>query len=843
MKKLSFFFTAMMAWQVQAASAQAFFHCDFESGMPATITLVDGDGLTPSTSMQKMGFEVGTPWIVTQPKDEPDNNVACSTSWYKPAGQSDDWMILPAVDIASDKAVLRWRAMAVDAKHRDGYVVYVATTTQPTTADWQPLLTVEAEEASWQQHSVSLSDYVGQRVRVAFVNNSRDCSRLYVDDIFEGVNMSAMLKVLTPKLWAVEGNVPVIVSAYTDDADPVSDYTIGLEYDGQLFTQHFTQPISAAEPLTLTLDEHLPLGFHEAMDYSVWIEAGGQRYNVDTNIRSYPRHTVCEEGTGTWCGYCVRGHVMLDSIRHHYSDRLIGVAAHSGDVMDCGYANAINNYTNGQMSGYPCGDVARQGSCNPSDFINNGLYVHNSEPVYVAMQTAVKLNKNARTVETDTRLWFAEGESSADYRLAFVVLESDIHQPGNDSYRQHNSYANNAHGPMGGYESKPEWVPSEEMWYHDVVRQWEDDVKGVSGSVPTTFEADEELQYSRTISLSKDILDDANTELVVMLIDQKSGRIVNAIRVPIGDNMKPVEEEPEPYERRVLIEEFTTEDCANCPRDSRRLQQTLAKTEYAGRAFALCHHAGYHEDRYTQSIDRTLLAFYNDGGQTYAPAFMIDRMPYFQSLQYGRTCCVTGLTSDDDLSWALDEELLLPTNATVDITDVTYDADLRKVSVTVSGECNTAYDTNDSRLSIFLVEDSVATTTQNGAGGTYLHHHLIRAYDNLAYGEQVRWRNGKMGKQMTFAVDDEWNVGHLRVLAVLLHYDSNNILNCPVDNCDQKDVVGGATTGIVPHVALPTQQTDQVYDLQGRRIHSTLNSQPSTLRKGIYIVNGKKILK
>ena len=129
------------------AGAQTYLECDFEQGIPADYVLVDKDQLTPSADMQKLGFGVGTPWIVFTPKNE-SGQVACSTSWYSPAGTSDDWMILPSVTISDDNVIVRWRAMASDKKHSDGYVVYIATASQQTELtdlDWQPLFTTEKE--------------------------------------------------------------------------------------------------------------------------------------------------------------------------------------------------------------------------------------------------------------------------------------------------------------------------------------------------------------------------------------------------------------------------------------------------------------------------------------------------------------------------------------------------------------------------------------------------------------------------------------------------------------------------------------------------------------------------
>lgn len=158
------------------AAAQTYLECDFSDGIPSTFTLIDNDGLVPSASMAEAGFAPGTPWITATPRGT-GNPAASSTSWYATAGQSDDWMITPAVNVADDGAVLRWRAMASDKNHRDGYSVYVSLTGGDGIEDFDtanPVFSVAEEEAAWAVHEVPLDAYKGMTVSFAFVNNSTD---------------------------------------------------------------------------------------------------------------------------------------------------------------------------------------------------------------------------------------------------------------------------------------------------------------------------------------------------------------------------------------------------------------------------------------------------------------------------------------------------------------------------------------------------------------------------------------------------------------------------------------------------------------------------------------------
>ena len=520
---------------VAPAAAQTYLECGFDGGIPQDFTLIDNDGLEPSKSMSDAGFAPGTPWITETPKDG-DGPAAASTSWYAEPGRSDDWMITPPVTIADDGAVLRWRAMASDRNHRDGYAVYVSETGGNTIADFdtsRPLFAVDEEEAEWIVRSISLDAYKGKTVSIAFVNNSTDKSRLYVDDIFIGVRSSVMLRLDLDSKIPRMGDIAVAGEAYTDGAEPVSGFTVGLEYGGETYTQHFSDVIEPGKPVGFTLDEPLTVGLHETVPYRVWVESGASRYAVEGDVTAYPRRVLVEEGTGTWCPYCVRGIVMLDDIRAEHADWAVGIAAHSDDVMDCGYYEAVSTYMG--PYGLPKITVNRKVSADPGDFLPVGRRLFDEEQVLVAMQAEAELDEASLTVRARTSLWFADDHAEADYRLGYAIIENDVHQPDDPQYNQRNAYAGGGSGPMGGFENLPDIIPAEDMWYHDVARGYVDDIMGVSGSVPTEIVADEEITFTNEFALPDGVLDSSNTALVVMLIDQTDGRIVNAVLTPIGD--------------------------------------------------------------------------------------------------------------------------------------------------------------------------------------------------------------------------------------------------------------------------------------------------------------------
>ena len=84
------------------------------------------------------------------------------------------------------------------------------------------------------------------------------------------------------------------------------------------------------------------------------------------------------------------------------------------------------------------------------------------------------------------------------------------------------------------------------------------------------------------------------------------------------------------YQKNVLVEEFTTEQCVNCPRIASWLHEAMeADKAFDGRVFAVCHHAGYYTDWLTLPCDEELTWLYNENGNLYAPALMINRRAMF----------------------------------------------------------------------------------------------------------------------------------------------------------------------------------------------------------------------
>lgn len=245
------------------------------------------------------------------------------------------------------------------------------------------------------------------------------------------------------------------------------------------------------------------------------------------------------------------------------------------------------------------------------------------------------------------------------------------------------------------------------------------------------------------------------------------------------------------YERNVCIEEFTTENCGNCPRVAGFLHTYLEEADPT-RVFAVCHHAGFYTDWLTQPCDEYLTYLFNDGGTTYAPAMMFNREPAFDSSQAagqkdnvmipGSAAQIKTITN-----YYLDETMA---DAKLDMT-LTYDEGESKVIIVVTGESNKSYDTEKALLTVYLTEDNVKARNQSGASKFY-HQHVIRDY-NSNWGDPLTWNDNKFSATYEFDVKEAWKKDDLKVVAFLNKHNTKNRLDNRIENVTGKDLIGKPT--------------------------------------------------
>lgn len=268
--------------------------------------------------------------------------------------------------------------------------------------------------------------------------------------------------------------------------------------------------------------------------------------------------------------------------------------------------------------------------------------------------------------------------------------------------------------------------------------------------------------------------------------------------------------------KNVLVEEFTTEQCVNCPRVAGFLHTALHSNPlYDSRVAAICHHAGFYTDWLTQPWDEPLTWLYNEGSSLYAPAVMLNRMPLFDQ-QYatgGKTPCFNP-SSSADLTAGIDFLMQQTANAVVAL-QLELNTDSTALTAHVTLLRNDRYQNAHPRLTLYLAEDNIKAQNQIGADGLFYHQHVTRA-TNDTWGEPVVWQDdNSCTVDYTFGLNSTWKKADLYVVALLHAYDGEDHENIAVENSAHMRLADMST-------AISTiwadSQTATVYDLQGRRL-------------------------
>jgi hypothetical protein len=515
------------------SSAQIFSE-DFSSGLPSTFTLIDNDGLTPAANVSF----VNDAWVARTGTD--GNGYVASTSWYSPAGTSDDWLITPAITVTNADTYLLWKAGAPDQSFPDGYEVRVSIAGTAISDFLNVEYTTTGEDEPFVDRYIDLSLFAGNTIYIAFRNNSNDQFLLFVDDIVvdeftsldmagSSVDMQTLLKT---------GSSTTIMASFQNLGKEITSADINYSINGGSVTTNTVNGLTVGPMGTVSLSAaswtpSAPGNY----DIEVWLSnlngstdanTANDKATATVTVSDFipHRNVIIEEKTGTWCQWCPRGAVGMEHMADNFPSSAIPIAVHNGDPMvDTEYDGNIGTVAPG---GYPGSSVDRALGPDPNANALEAAYVERRTiPAIAAVDfNSITYNAGTGAVNAQASALFYAG-SDADLRFAVAIVEDNVTGTTN-GYAQVNAYAGGGNGAMGGYENLPSPVPASQMVYEHVARGIEPNFFGASGSVPGSVSPGDNITYDFSFNLPAAVNNDSEVHLVAMLLNNDTYEVINA---------------------------------------------------------------------------------------------------------------------------------------------------------------------------------------------------------------------------------------------------------------------------------------------------------------------------
>lgn len=275
------------------------------------------------------------------------------------------------------------------------------------------------------------------------------------------------------------------------------------------------------------------------------------------------------------------------------------------------------------------------------------------------------------------------------------------------------------------------------------------------------------------------------------------------------------------FARKVLLEQFSTENCSSCPAGHKYLNKVLAEDAYADHFVWVTHHVGFGRDTFSLAESEALLFFYeektDDGKYSeYAPSMLLDRthteLKHFYE-KYAYTMLPIMPSQDEFNRQLLDEAIARPAFVTVDIKEECK-PDTRQLDLTISGQTYREYlDANDLYLNLYLVEDDIYSRRQAGSGKAddggrkpVYHHGVIRQIPLGGNGQKLTLDDkGEYTYSTSLQIPKEWSAANMRIVAFVSKSLKGGARNAEVLNSNETKIAAYRSIAPTPDQEMMVQ--------------------------------------
>lgn len=538
-----------------------------------------GDQNTPTDEMVNWDFEKGMAWGLVRDDEASDDRMATSHSMYATAGQSDDWLVTPQLYIPDMLCSVKFLSQSYLQSKNDVLKVIVWESNNVyNTIDASIVDKMKAEGVvvleerqspgktegvlggEWTSNDISLAQFAGKNVYIAFVNQNKDQSAIFLDSLEVRHDMNYLVSLEYEESVINRQSIDIRGSLTNNSKEKTYQKAILSlkDEDGKVvaLTTLKNMNLQYGDRKTFTFSESLPLTVGRENKFTLFVSVDGEQNELHGAIKDLAfqpqKRVVLEEYTGRSCGNCPLGILAFEKLQKRYGSQFIPISIHTynNDPLSRGLSNYTSLLGIDQM-GAPSGIVNRANSCYPAtsaevDGVARYFFQKNDTPNpegneklwadYVADEMAVPAESDinitgltydaaSSTFKAQCEIRYALNADNQTVNLFTVLLEDNL------SMAQQNYMSSVSSPDLGEWGLGGLYGQSVVSGYihQDVARNINGvTINGTGGYLPSSVEAGKTYTAEVQIEVPSHVQSLEQCKIVVMMIDANTGRVINA---------------------------------------------------------------------------------------------------------------------------------------------------------------------------------------------------------------------------------------------------------------------------------------------------------------------------
>jgi len=528
--------------------------------LPAGWNQVNVDGQTVSPNIT---VAFGTSAWISYAYGAPQGNTAlCASEFVNTAVQCDRWIVTPAITCATNEFLI-FSTSSADPNNLEAFQVLVSTTgNAPANFTSAPIYVTAGENDYFTQHAINLSAYNGQTVYIAWRDVSMNKVAMFLDDVSvttlpaNDIAITAVTPSAGSQAAVGAVSAPITIGGTVENfgSTNISAFTAMYNDGTSTYTCNFSSlNIAPYATYNFTFTTPYTIPASDIYKTKVWVDLTGDSNHANdtthTSIIGYsymPTHRVVfEECTGTWCGWCPRGAVFMDSMYIVNPNTTVEIAVHNSDPMTYAPYDAA---LSGLISGFPSILVDRNNIDDPSNaFVQYAQHINDFAMADLTIAPAYNSVSRVATVVVTAKMasTFTNNNANNDFRLALVFTEMGVTGT-TSSYDQHDYYSYQSQNlPLSGaghnwmLETNP--VSHTKMKYDFVARMIVGGPTGLAASLPATIVAGQTYNYTFNYTIPA-AYNASNMKVHALLVDANNNVIYNGISSDLALGMNEIVE-------------------------------------------------------------------------------------------------------------------------------------------------------------------------------------------------------------------------------------------------------------------------------------------------------------